>query len=428
MSVKHIRRDFNLNELKECNLTSAASPLDNGLSPRESSGDELQPLASTASRSSRRQRRSHAPEWSSCYRCLCALVALLVGFSPLIVVAVSTLLAISAEAADEVAEERCDPMSTAASDVMAGVRNTVLFRGSNFLAVLTPVEESFRIDTRRIMQISLGTKIQFAEANNYSLIGCWPERDGCNSRSFKLMAVLAMQQRRTYTFLFWLDPEVLVLRPDWSLEQCCLPYPRFPSPSSSSLSSSSFPSSSGAMRMSLWISRPNSAAGDDARLAVDGILVAGGEGRSGDSSGVEAKRCLLAHAFTARRCHGRSRAGELLSPLLLVSRTAFTSSGCVRAHAPPCAAQHRSNYQQQVNTTVLAQIEANSFFLSNRRVLPKPGGFLLRVSSCFGRSRPASACDTVISLLANESRQHAEMAAFKLAADQLAASQAATID
>ena len=146
----------------------------------------------------RRRRAKEDAEWSTLYRLTCLLVALVVGFSPLLMVAAYFLL---------VEQDQQDGKCSYAPSVNRSTAK-LLYRGGDFLALLTSADEGPRAEYRRMVRASLSNKLAYATRHHYSLYVLDDRRRGdaddaarleCVRRSagwFKLLALEEQARRR----------------------------------------------------------------------------------------------------------------------------------------------------------------------------------------------------------------------------------------
>ena len=105
----------------------------------------------------RRRRAKEDAEWSTLYRLTCLLVALVVGFSPLLMVAAYFLL---------VEQDQQDGKCSYAPSVNRSTAK-LLYRGGDFLALLTSADEGPRAEYRRMVRASLSNKLAYATRHHY---------------------------------------------------------------------------------------------------------------------------------------------------------------------------------------------------------------------------------------------------------------------
>ena len=107
----------------------------------------------------RRRRAKEEAEWSTLYRLTCLLVALVVGFSPLLMLAAYFMLV-------GLGQEDGGKCSYAPSVNRSTAK--LLYRGGAFLALLTSAEGP-RAEYRRMVRAALENKRAYATRHHYSL-------------------------------------------------------------------------------------------------------------------------------------------------------------------------------------------------------------------------------------------------------------------
>ena len=108
----------------------------------------------------RRRRAKEEAEWSTLYRLTCLLVALVVGFSPLLMLAAYFMLV-------GLGQEDGGKCSYAPSVNRSTAK--LLYRGGAFLALLTSADEGPRAEYRRMVRAALENKRAYATRHHYSL-------------------------------------------------------------------------------------------------------------------------------------------------------------------------------------------------------------------------------------------------------------------
>ena len=164
---------------------------------------ELQPLAGQ-----QRSARPRQVEWSRSYHNCCLIVALLVATSPLLGLALYAGWRALSGTVGKVQDAACD----------SGLRTvdslSINTSRSSTLALATYTDDGPRVEYRRIARLSLNNKRAYAAMHDYTLYVFTASRPECvrrGSTSMKLLALEQLVRRREHEWLFWLDPDVMIV-------------------------------------------------------------------------------------------------------------------------------------------------------------------------------------------------------------------------
>jgi|EP00908_Phaeocystis_cordata_P007381 hypothetical protein len=351
----------------------------------------------------RRRKRHKEVQWTWRYSLCCTLGALVVGFCPLLMVAAYTSWLILTQG-DDPQDDRCSYTPSVNRST-----SKLLYRGGDFLALLTSADEGPRAEYRRMVRLSLSNKHAYATRHHYSLYVLDAARPECIRRAagwYKLLALEEQVRLRTYEWLLWMDADTIIMDPAQQIGAHLL----------SAAAASGGQLSGGARLLS---GAPSGAPGGAAAAAGAGaaahhhahaapqqlhMIAMGHDG--GLSAGMvllpgrwAGSACLLKQVFGMRRCLPRDNA-EAGAPAALLSllqppADAERARECARQSAPACMATMRLNYS----------------VLSPRLFAPlaeyRHGDFAVHLAGCIGRrevNKPLRQCEAKLVAFANLSR------------------------
>lgn len=352
-------------------------------------------------------------EWTRCYQLCCMCVALLVGMSP--------LLGLTAYegwhwlSVGSTKDGVCDGRIHALDGL--GINGSTE-HGRRF-ALATYTDDGPRGEYRRMARLALSNKRAYAMQHGYSLYVFTSSHPEClrqSSASLKSLVLQELVQRRTYDWLFWLDPDALIVEQSLSLSMI-----------------TSMPShgvgGGGGIPVDSPVGKPQAqmivSENMEHELSLGVMLL---DGRSKWSA------CLLSHAASIHRCVTRGMGSDVPGLWSLLRPRTEHEYACIRQHQPHACdgaavgaaasnlqdgeAERRSHGAPQPAHETLT-----TNYMLGVRVLPRAvlngepgsfheGDFVVRISGCIvdRRGRSLRWCEAAFSRFQNLSRSRSREA------------------